>query len=72
MFKSNGEMKTLTLDNSKFIYNSEFVNIEFDSKDYSVIGHESNLTESNSKDLSKAVEMIFLLKNLKENAMFNI
>jgi len=69
MFKSNGEMKTLTLDNSKFIYKSEFVNIEFDSKDYSVIGHESNLTESNSKDLSKAVEMIFLLKNLKENSL---
>ncbi len=65
LFKSNGEIKSLTLDNSKFIYKSDFINIEFD-KDYSVIKYDVG---DNGKEVSKAVEMIFLFENLKNNAL---
>lgn len=68
-FKSNGKIKTLILDNSRFIYKSDFTNIEFDSKDYTVIKHDAELTESNNRNLSKAVEMIFLFENLKNNSL---
>ena len=68
-FKLNDDIKTLTLDNSKFIYESDFINVEFDSQNYSVIKSETKTSEIENIDLSKAVEMIFLFKNLKNNLL---
>jgi len=69
-FKLNDDIKTLTLDNSKFIYESDLILVEIDSQEYSVVKYENKTSEIENIDLSKAVEMIFLFKDLRKNAMF--
>jgi len=71
IFKSHGKTKTLTLDNSKFIYGSGMNTVIFDSQDYSVV--KDNLSNSRNRNtvLDKAIEMIFLFKILRGNAIFN-
>lgn len=70
LYKSNGDIKTLTLENSNFKYSSGLTTAEFDNQDYSVIKYDSKTTKNGNKELAKAVEMIFLFENLKENSIF--
>ncbi len=70
-FKSNGKIKTLTLDNSTYVYSSEMNAIKFDSQNYSVVKDNSRHSENENTDLEKAIEMIFLFKNLRENVIFD-
>ncbi len=71
IFKSNGKAKSLTLDNSKFVYSSGMNTVIFDSQDYSVVKDNSNNSRNRHNVLDKAIEMIFLFKILREHAIFN-
>ncbi len=68
-FKKNNRTETLTLTDSKYIYESDFVKVDLDKNDYSVTGYE--IKERNIEvDLAHAIEMVLLFKNLKDNPLF--
>ena len=67
--QKNNRTETLTLTDSKYIYESDFVKVDLDKNDYSVTGYE--IKERNIEvDLTHAIEMVLLFKNLKDNPLF--
>ncbi len=68
-FKSNGSIETLSFKDSKYIYKSDIINIELDSKDYSIINSELKRVEKDSTNLSKLSEMIYLFQNLANDSL---
>ncbi len=68
-FKKNNRTETLILTDSDYIYESDFVKVNLDKNDYSIIEYEIK-EQSTGIDLTHAIEMIFLFKNLKDNPLF--
>ncbi|MCF6269988.1 MAG: putative selenate reductase subunit YgfK [Melioribacteraceae bacterium] len=68
-YKLNGVVETLSLKNSNYIYKSDIVNVELDSRDYSIVNCELKESENESINLSKLSEMIYLLKNLHNDSL---
>ncbi len=67
-YKKNNKTETLILSDSKYIYESDFIKVEFDKDNYNIINFKNSDSNHN---LDKAMEMILLYKNLKDNALFN-
>ncbi len=68
----NGEVKHfLKIESEKLIYTSDEVEMELDKIDYTVTDYKIISKEFDKIVLSKASEMIFLLKNLNNKIVFN-
>jgi len=70
-YKSDNKIHILTLNNELFIYESDEALVEIDANNYSIISSKILIEEINELKLSKATEMIFLFKNLKNNSILN-
>ncbi len=71
-FKLNNEIRTLTFENSKYIYRSGEVVLEIDSNNYSVVNYKIKSIAKQKIDLSKVSEMIYLYENLENNSIIKI
>jgi putative selenate reductase len=69
-FKHNGKIETLIYSENYYVYTSEDVTVKINGNDYSIINSEIK-TETNkiNMDLTKAMEMIYLFNNLKDNSV---
>ncbi|MDA3859946.1 MAG: putative selenate reductase subunit YgfK [Melioribacteraceae bacterium] len=71
IYKNNGKRQRLIMDKQVMKYQSEQVDVEFNSSDYSISKIDLKSNEFDSITLDKVAEMIFLLMNLKKKTIFN-
>ena len=70
-YKCQNEFHKIVFEKDRIFYSSHIINAEFDIDNYSIIQKKILVGNIDSIELSKASEMIFLLKNLKNNPILN-
>ena len=68
-YKSDSKIHRLTLNDDLYIYESDEALVEIDKNNYSIKSSKILDEEIKELKLSKATEMIFLFKNLKNNSV---
>ncbi|MCP5062825.1 MAG: putative selenate reductase subunit YgfK [Ignavibacteriae bacterium] len=71
-YKSDCKIHKLTLNDDLYIYESEEVLVEIDINNYSIKSSKILDEEIKELKLSKATEMIFLFKNLRNNSVLKV
>ena len=71
LYKNNGELHKLIIENNSYKYESVNIDIQFNSTDYTIANINNKTEDFSSIRLEKASEMIFLLKNLNKKVIFN-
>jgi len=70
-YKSNGKLESMIIKDSKMIYESEKLKVEFESFNYEISSIDIKEKNVVNFTLDKAAEMIYLLSNLNDFSVFS-
>jgi len=69
-FKNNDSIEVLSFEENNFIYESDLIYVRFSGNEFSLLDINFKFDSVQEINLSKAAEMCFLIKNLKDVSIF--